>query len=50
MEKELLYRFFDGKASAEDERRVLEWLGEDPAHREELLAERRVFGAPMAGV
>ena len=45
MEKELLYRFFDGKASAEDERRVLEWLGEDPAHREELLAERRVFDA-----
>lgn len=45
MEKELLYRFFDGQASTEEERRVLEWLGEDPAHREELLAERRVFDA-----
>lgn len=47
MEKELLYRFFDGRATAEEERRVLDWLDRDPAHRAELLAERRLFDSML---
>ncbi len=47
MEKELLYRFFDGRTSVDEERRVLDWLDENPAHRQEMLAERRLFDATL---
>lgn len=43
MEKELLYRFFDGRATVEEEKQVLDWLDRDPAHHRELLAERKLF-------
>lgn len=47
MEKESLYRFFNGAASEEEQKRVLDWLDADPAHRAELLAERRLFDAAL---
>lgn len=47
MEKESLYRFFNGEASEEEQKRVLDWLDADPAHRAELLAERRLFDAAL---
>ena len=37
MEKELLHRFFDGRASVEEEKQVLDWIDRDPANRRELL-------------
>lgn len=43
MEKELLYRFFSGQATVGEEKQVLDWLDEDPAHRQQMLAERRLF-------
>lgn len=50
MEKELLYRFFNGDASRDEEKRVLDWLDEDPAHGRELLAERKLFDAMLLHV
>lgn len=50
MEKELLYRFFNGEASVDEEKRVLDWLDEDPAHGRELLAERKLFDAMLLHV
>lgn len=47
MEKELLYRFFEGRTTEDEERRILDWLDEDPAHREEMLSERRLFDAML---
>lgn len=47
MEKELLYRFFNGQASVAEEKIVLDWLDEDPAHQKQLLAERRLFDAML---
>ncbi|WP_418992699.1 FecR family protein [Alistipes sp.] len=47
MEKELLYRFFNGEVTTGEEKRVLDWLEADPAHRQELLAERRLFDAAL---
>ena len=47
MEKELLYRFFDGSATVDEEKQVLDWLDRDPANRKELLAERRLFDSML---
>ena len=47
MEKELLHRFFDGRASVEEEKQVLDWIDRDPANRRELLAERRLFDSML---
>ena len=47
MEKELLHRFFDGRASVEEEKQVLDWIDRDPANRRELLAERRFFDSML---
>ena len=47
MERELLYRFFSGRASVAEEKIVLDWLDEDPAHQKQLLAERRLFDAVL---
>ncbi|WP_213348872.1 FecR family protein [Alistipes montrealensis] len=47
MEKELLVRFFEGRTTEEEERLILDWLDESPAHREEMLSERRLFDAML---
>lgn len=47
MEKEILYRFFDGRATVEEEKQVLDWLDRDPANRREMLAERRLFDSML---
>lgn len=47
MDKECLYRFFENRASVDEQRRILDWLDEDPAHRRELLAERKLFDAML---
>lgn len=43
MRKELLYRFFSGDATVEEQREVLDWIDAAPANSRELLAERRLF-------
>lgn len=45
MDKELLYRFFDGSASPEETEQIRQWLDESPAHQKEFLKQRRVFDA-----
>ncbi|WP_295937057.1 FecR family protein [uncultured Alistipes sp.] len=47
MDKELLYRFFNGEASIREEKRVLDWLDADPSNRAQMLAERRLFDAML---
>ncbi len=47
MDRELLYRFFAGRASAAEEERLLDWLDASPRHNDELLAERRVYDAML---
>lgn len=43
MDKELLYRFFSGETTVGEERKVLDWLDEDPVNYKEMLAERKLF-------
>lgn len=47
MEKEILYRFFGGSATVEEEKQLLDWIDEDIAHRDTFFAERRVFDAML---
>lgn len=47
MEKEILHRFFEQRTSAEEEKRLLDWLDEDPRHHRELLAERKLYDATL---
>lgn len=47
MDKEFLYRFFDGRATVEEEKQLLDWLDRDPAHRQQLLAERRLYDSML---
>lgn len=41
--KDLLYKFFRGMATYEEERAVRDWVEEDTGHREAFLAERKLF-------
>lgn len=43
MEKEILYRYFEGIASREEEDAVYRWLDISPANEEELFREREFF-------
>lgn len=47
MEIEVLHRFFENRATREDEERILEWVDKDPANKKELLAKRKFFDAMM---
>lgn len=45
MEKEILYRFFRGEATPDEDRRVLEWLDADAENRRTFDRERSLFNA-----
>lgn len=45
MKKEILYKFFDGQASAEEKEAVRSWLEASPDHEKELFREREFFDA-----
>lgn len=45
MEKETLYKFFDGKASREEKEAVRIWLESSPENEQELFREREFFDA-----
>ena len=38
MEKELLYKYIDGRTSEAEEQAVVDWLRADPEHQQELNA------------
>lgn len=50
MDTNLLYRFFNGEASPEEEIRIKEWFDEDPSNRERFFHERKMFDALMLNV
>lgn len=43
MDKETLYRYFEGIASPEEEEAVYRWLDDSPSNEEELFREREFF-------
>lgn len=43
MNREILYKFFGNEANIEEERQILDWLEQDPAHKKEMLAERKIY-------
>ena len=45
MEKETLYKFFDGKASREEKEAVRIWLESSPENEQMLFREREFFDA-----
>lgn len=45
MDKELLYRFFEGSASPEEVEQIQFWLDSSSAHQKEFLEQRQVFDA-----
>lgn len=47
MDKELLYRFFEGNVSVEEMNLVKEWAEASDANRQQLLRERKLFNAML---
>ena len=45
MDKDILYRFFEGCASVEEIRQVKEWAEASDEHRKSLRRERKLFNA-----
>lgn len=43
MEQELLYKYFKGKASEEEERQILDWVEISPDNREAFQNERMLY-------
>lgn len=50
MEKETLYKFFDGKASREEKEAVRIWLESSPENEQMLFREREFFDAMICRV
>ena len=47
MNKELLYRFFEGRASEEKTQAIKEWSESSDDNHRSLLRERRLFDAML---
>lgn len=47
MNKEILYRFFEGTASYDDEVKVKEWMESSPDNAKEFYHERKLFDAML---
>ncbi len=47
MDKEWLYKFFEGIASGEQEQAIKQWLDDSPDNRRTLLKERKLFDAML---
>lgn len=45
MRRDILYKFFEGKASPKEQRLIGQWLDESEKHKEVLVQERMVFDA-----
>lgn len=47
MERDLLYKFFEGTASYEEEARIRQWMEQSPENRREFLRERKIFDSML---
>lgn len=47
MDRETLYKFFEGAASYEEEVRIRQWLEHSPENRREFLKERKIFDSML---
>ena len=45
MERDLLYRYFDGDTTPDEERRIMEWAEASPENYRLYLEERRLWCA-----
>lgn len=45
MDKELLHKYFNGKATEKEERQIMEWIDSAEENRESYLRERLLFDA-----
>lgn len=45
LDRELLFRFFNGETTFEEERRIRLWIDESDEHRREFFRERKLFDA-----
>ncbi|MCC8094988.1 MAG: FecR/PupR family sigma factor regulator [Tannerellaceae bacterium] len=43
MEKQILYKFFEGTASQEEQEQIREWMEASPEHERIFFKERRLF-------
>ncbi len=43
MDKDLLYRFFEGQTTIEEETRILDWVDESPENQKEFLDYRKLY-------
>ena len=47
MDRETLYKFFEGAASYEEEVRIRQWMEHSPENRREFLKERKIFDSML---
>ena len=47
MNQELLYKYFKGTASIEEEKQILDWVEASEEHREAYLKERMLFDVSL---
>ena len=47
MDRETLYKFFEGTASYEEEARIRQWMEHSPENRREFLKERKIFDSML---
>ena len=45
MDKEMLYRFFEGKTSVNEEKQIRQWLDTSESNRRVFFQERKVYDA-----
>ena len=48
MNQELLYKYFRGTATIEEEKRILDWVEASEENREAFLKERMIFDVPYS--
>lgn len=47
MDREILYKFFEGTASYEEEIQIRQWMEYSPENKRELLKERKIFDSML---
>ncbi len=47
MNREMLYKFFEGTASYEEEAQIRQWMEYSPENRREFLKERKIFDSML---
>lgn len=45
MERDLLYKYFKGKATPQEEQAIMDWVEASPENRQEYLKERKIWNA-----